>query len=147
MIQPAKNILISIERRHVDKIISGAKKVELRNRRMNLSKGDSVWVYSKKPHGCVAMKATVKEVTEGSPESLWRKFKNVCGISKEEFFAYYDGVKVGYAISLFKVRQLLAPPTLETIRSQYKKFHPPQFSKYLDGVPLLSFLESYLTEA
>ncbi len=147
MSQSRKNILISLERRYVDDIISGKKKVELRNRRMNLSKGDKIWVYSKQPHACVVIRATVKAAIGGSPKLLWRDFQDVCGVSKEEFFAYFSDVEIGYAISLFEVRRLLSPPTLEVMRGTDKKFHPPQFSKRLDGAPLLSFLENHLAKA
>ncbi len=145
MIQPKKNVLISLERRHADGIISGKKKVELRNRRMNLSKGDRIWVYSKKPEACVVMVATVKAVAEDNPEVLWDEYRKVCGITKEEFFTYFGGVEIGYAISLSKIERLPSPPSLEEIRRKDSNFHPPQFSKYLlDGVPLLSFLEDSL---
>ena len=104
MSNPAKNVLISLEKRHAENIISGKKKVELRNRRMNISKGDSIWVYSKLPEGCVVMKAIVKSITSDNPKSLWKDFQTVCGISKEEFFAYFNDVETGYAISLYKVK-------------------------------------------
>ena len=146
MTQSKKNVLISLEGRYIDGIVSRKKKVELRNRRMNLSRGDSIWMYSKQPRGCIVVRATVKAVTEDNPESLWRDFREECGLSKEEFFAYFDGAEFGCAISLFKIKKLPAPLTLERIRSKDKNFHPPQFSKYLDGVPLLSFLESCLAE-
>lgn len=147
MSKVGKNILISLEGRHVDSIISGEKKVELRSRYMNLSKGDNVWIYSKKPHGRVVMKATVKTIVKDSPRSLWKYFREVCGLNEEEFFTYFSGVEIGYAISMFDIKPLPSPPTLETIRSKDKKFHPPQFSKYLDGAPLLSFFEDCLTRA
>lgn len=142
-----KNILISLEERHVKCILKKEKKVELRNRRMNLSAGDRIWVYSKRPHGCIVMTAIVKTVDKDSPKSLWRKHQQVCGITKQEFFAYFCDVEVGYAISLYKIKTFTAPVSLEKIRKKYKGFHPPQFSKYLDGVPLLSFLEKCLASA
>ena len=145
MSQPRKNVLISLEKRYADSIMNGEKKVELRNRRMNLSIGDSIWIYSKKPHGCVAMKVTVKDIAEDSPKSLWNQYWDVCGINEEEFFTYFNGVKIGYAISLGKMKRLTYPISLEDIRKKETNFHPPQFSKYLiDGTPLLSFLEECL---
>ena len=142
---PSKNVLISLEGRHADGIISGTKKVELRNRRMNLSKGDCVWIYRKQPNGRVVMRATVKAVDEGNPQLLWGRYRKVCGISKKEFFAYFGGVKIGCAISLYKIKTLSSSVPLETIRKKETTFHPPQFSKYLpNGTPLLTFLEDCL---
>ena len=128
--------------------MNGKKKVELRNRRMNLSKGDRIWIYSKKPHGCVAIKVAVKAITEDSPKSLWDQYRDVCGITKKEFFTYFDGVKIGYAISLNKMKLLPSPIPLEKMRKKEANFHPPQFSKYLiNGTPLLLLLEKCLAKA
>ena len=147
MTQVRKNILISLEKKYADDIISGNKTVELRNRRMNLSKGDKIWVYSKQPQGSVVMVTTVKAIDKGSPESLWHQYQKICGITEREFFAYFSGVKIGHAISLYEIEPFRYPVPLEKIRKKDKKFHPPQFSKYLDGVPLLSFLENCLIKA
>lgn len=141
MSAPSKNVLISLERRHAENILNGKKKVELRNRRMNLSPGDKIWVYSKLPDGRVLMRATVKSIHVDNPQALWGDFQAKCGISKTEFFTYFDEIEIGYAISLYKIKRLPNPPTLDAIRHKYQTFHPPQFSKYLDGMPLLSFLE------
>lgn len=144
MSNQARNVLISLENRHVENILKGDKTVELRTRRMNLLPGDIIWGYSKLPRGYVGMNAVVKSVAEKDPKSLWKEFQAVCGISEEEFFTYFGKVRVGYAISLCKIKRLSDPPTLAMIRRKYRQFHPPQFSKYLDGMPLLSFLEKHV---
>jgi len=143
--QTGKNVLISLESRHAECVTSGKKKVELRTRRMNLSKGDRVWIYKKQPEGGIVCAATVKAVDEGSPKALWGQYRAVCGITKEEFFAYFAAVKIGYAISLYKIERLPKPVSLKRMRTKDQNFHPPQFSKYLiDKTPLLTFLEASL---
>ncbi len=142
-----KNVLISVEGRHADGIINRNKKVELRNRKMNLSKGDRIWIYSKQPQGRVVMVADVKAIVEGRPKLLWDQYQKVCGITRKEFFSYFGDVEIGYAISLCKIKPLLDPVPLEKIRREDENFHPPQFSKYLmDGTPLLAFLENCLVD-
>ncbi len=145
MNQSRKNVLISLESRYATGIISGEKKVELRNRRMNLSKDDIIWVYSKQPHGRVVMTAVVREINKGSPKLLWNQCREICGMTKKEFFTYFGDVEIGYAIYLCNIKPLPDPVSLEKIREKDKNFHPPQFSKYLmDRTPLLEFLESCL---
>ena len=136
-----KNILISIEERHVKNIVGGRKKVELRRRRMNLSPGDTLWIYSKAPGRQLVAKIKVKKVEGDSPSALWERHKKHCGITREAFRAYFKGVKIGFAILLGKLTRLVKPVSLDQLREKEEGFHPPQFGKYLtrDG-NLLPFL-------
>lgn len=137
-----KNALVSIEERHVDKIVAGEKKVELRRRRLNLSRDDFLWIYSKTPKCELVAVARVKKLDEDSPTALLKRYKGQFGISQSEFRAYFNGAKVGFAIVLGKVTVLPTPVPLDKLREKEKGFHPPQFGKYLatDG-DLLPFLQ------
>ncbi len=137
----SKNVLISIEGRHAEKIVSGEKTVELRRRRMNLSPGDTLWIYRKMPCRRIVATVTVKGLDEGSSSALWDRHKGACGISRREFREYFYGAKVGFAILLGEVTVLSEPVTLDALREREKGFHPPQFGKYLAaGGTLLPFL-------
>ena len=141
-----KNALISLDGRHVDSILSGKKKVELRRRRLNLSPKDILWIYRKMPCRILVAKILVKKMEEGSPTSLWNKHKEHCGISRREFYAYFKGVKTGYAIVLGKSVSLPEPISLAQLRKKEKGFHPPQFGKYLtESDNLLPFLQQQIT--
>ena len=126
-----KNILISIEERHVKNIVGRRKKVELRRRRMNLSPGDFLWIYSKAPGRQLVARIKIKDVEEASPRALWEKHGEDCGITHKAFFAYFKDVKIGFAIVLGKLTRLVKPVSLDQLREREEGFHPPQFGKYL----------------
>ncbi len=144
-----KNAVISLEGRFTQKIISGEKTVELRRRKISLRPKDIIWAYSKIPSGCIEARIFVENVVVDSPSILYKKYWNNCGITKKEFYAYFDGVDIGYAILLGKVDKVETPLNLQVIRDKirdkHEEFHPPQFIKYLwEGNPILDFFEGSL---
>jgi len=64
------DVLISVEERHADNMLSGAKSIELRRRPIRLPHGSRVWVYSKLPRGHVDILAIVDNVHEGKPADI-----------------------------------------------------------------------------
>lgn len=143
-----KNAIVSLDGRHVDSILSGKKKVELRRRRLHLSHGDTLWIYRKMPCRILVAKVSVKRLDEGSPTSLWERHKRHCGISRRELYAYFSGVKTGYAIVLGNLEILPKPISLDQLREKEKGFHPPQFGKYLtENGGLLPFLRQCVAAA
>lgn len=136
-----KNAVVSLDGRHVDSILSRKKRVELRRRRLHLSRGDTLWIYRKMPGRVLVAKVLVKRVEAGSPTSLWNKHGGHCGITRRELYAYFRGVKTGYAIVLGKLVPLPEPISLDQLREKEEGFHPPQFGKYLtENGGLLPFL-------
>lgn len=125
------NILISLEPRHAQNILSGTKKVELRRRAPRILPGTIVWMYAKMPEGSVVGHAIVKEIHEASPNHLWARFKNDAGVSKAEFFDYFSSRGVGAAIELKNTKRLKNPVSLHDLRQLDSFFHPPQFFKRL----------------
>lgn len=123
----SEHILISLEHRHVARILSGAKKVELRRRPLKVSPGTYIWMYSKVPHAAVGAVARVGTIASAAPEDLWHEYGSMTGIAKCEFDAYFVGVRVGWAILLDEVRPLPRAVTLAALRRQSDSFHPPQF--------------------
>ena len=123
----SKHILISLEQIHAENILSGKKNIELRRRSMSVELGTVVWIYVKKPLGAVVGYARVVESHSLSPLMLWKKFSKESGLSREEFFTYFNGVSKGFALSLVKAERLRKPVTLESLRKSSNRFHPPQF--------------------
>jgi predicted transcriptional regulator len=134
-----QNILISLASRYAEKIFAGEKVVELRRRAMRVSPGAIVWIYVKLPVGSIVGRARVEAVHASSPASLWRRFGLVSGLSKEEFFAYFNGVTRGFALVLEGARRLKQALSLDSLRSVAEGFNPPQFFVRLTPEhPLLS---------
>lgn len=134
-----ENILISLDERHATNIFDGNKTVEFRRRPMSIEIGSVIWIYVKKPSGFIAGKAVVSDFYHLAPSTLWRKFSSVSGLTKKEFFGYFEGIKKGFAISLADVSMLSDPVSLESLREACSNFQPPQFFMRLDEGSPVSF--------
>jgi len=121
------HILISLASRHAEKIFAGQKQVELRRRPMHVAPGATVWIYVKLPVGSIVGRAKIEAVHTLSPTLLWRRFGLMSGLSRQEFFEYFEGVTKGFALVLEGVRRLRQSLPLETLQKAIKSFQPPQF--------------------
>jgi len=122
-----EHILISLEARHAENIFAGRKRVELRRRTMNVSPGDTLWIYVKLPVGSIVGHATIGEVRASSPTALWRRYGPVSGLSRHEFFEYFGEVEQGFALVLEQSTRLQSSLSLEALRRVDGGFQPPQF--------------------
>lgn len=133
-----KHILISLDMRHAENIFSQNKHVELRRRNMNIDPGTIAWIYVKLPVGSIVGKVCIDSVHSASPTALWRDFGHVSGLTKNEFFDYYKGVRTGIALVLKDAEMLEKSLTLSAIRDIAHGFQPPQFfSRLHEKHPLL----------
>jgi predicted transcriptional regulator len=121
------HILISLEPRHAENILQGRKRVELRRRTMNVAIGSTVWMYAKLPVGSIIGRAIVTAIHVLAPETLWRRFGAVSGLSRMEFFEYFADRDRGIALELSDCRRLIHAFDLETLRRFHHGFQPPQF--------------------
>lgn len=121
------HILVSLESRHAENILSGIKHVELRRRTMNVAPGSTMWIYVKQPVGSIIGNAIVGEVACLPPSELWKIYGSVSGLSRKEFFEYFDGIKRGIALVLGDRTRLNEVLSLDELRSVDHDFHPPQF--------------------
>lgn len=122
-----EHILISLASRHADNIFAGRKQVELRRRPMNISPGAIVWIYVKLPIGSIVGHVRVSSIDTSSPTALWRRHGAVSGLSKSEFFAYFEGTSQGVALVLEQSKRLNASLSLDELRRLDESFQPPQF--------------------
>lgn len=122
------DVLLSIKPKYVDKIITGEKKYEFRKTRLNKEKIENVYVYSTSPVKKITIRFTIKDIIEGSPQSIWDKCSEYSGTLKDEFFNYFTGKEKAFAIEIKEVEQLDNPidPYLEI-----GNFTPPQSYYYL----------------
>ena len=135
----ADHILISLEPRYAESILERTKLVELRRRAMNVRVGATVWLYAKLPVGSIVGRATVRANHVLAPSTLWRRFGSVSGISRAEFFDYFDGVPLGTALELSDSRRLASSFSLEALRRFQHSFQPPQFfTRLSEGTPILT---------
>ena len=128
-----QHVLVSLESRHAENILSGTKRVELRRRKMHIEKGTTVWLYVKQPVAAIIGKATVNTLCSLEPDLLWKKFSSTSGLTREEFFGYFAGVTEGFALGLSAPERLKAPLHLKDLRKVAPGFQPPQFFKRFDS--------------
>ncbi len=97
-----KNILISIKKEYVDRIISGEKKYEFRTR---VAKSDikKLIIYCTLPTKKVVAEAEISGILEMSKEKLWEETKDYAGISKEKFMEYFEKKDTAFAYKLGKI--------------------------------------------
>jgi predicted transcriptional regulator len=136
------DILISLAPAYTRAILDGRKTVELRRRRINVSNGSRVWIYSKTPVARIEATAYVHEIHENHPNVLWSDFGNAAGISKAEFDRYFKGCTRGSAMLLERISALAPGIDLATMRSEVAGFHPPQFFKRLDRVETNAMIQT-----
>lgn len=106
-----KRIVISINPRHVEKIISGIKKYEYRK---TAAKQDvsSIIIYETSPIKRVIAEAEILEVLMMSPEKMWIQTQDASGINKQFFDKYFAGRKIAYAYKLGKIKVYPHPKSL-----------------------------------
>lgn len=97
-----KNILISIKKEYVDRIISGEKKYEFRTR---VAKSDikKLIIYCTLPTKKIVAEAEINGILEMSKEELWEETKEFAGISKDKFMEYFVKSDTAYAYKLGKI--------------------------------------------
>jgi predicted transcriptional regulator len=127
--------LLSIKPRYATAILEGRKKVEFRKRKFAREVSHIV-IYATAPIMRVVGWFKTGQTHQLSPESLWRRFSNVGGITREDFFAYYAGVRDGVGIAVKAVKQIRKPLALKRVTSS----PPPQGYTYLPA-SILSFIE------
>lgn len=124
------NALLSIKPRYVDEIVAGRKKYEFRK---TVFKRDveEVWIYSSSPEKRLVGAFVIAKVIEDTPANLWKKLRAKAGINRNEFFEYYNGTKVGYAIEIGDLKLFSNPVDPEEI---FPGFVPPQSFWYFKAV-------------
>ena len=123
--------LISLEQRFAEGILNGTKLVELRRRSMRIDVGTTVWFYVKVPVGEVIGSARVHSTHALAPSTLWRRYGDVSGLSRTEFFGYFAGVDRAFALVLNHPQRLEAGISLKDLRRLNGSFQPPQFFQHL----------------
>jgi predicted transcriptional regulator len=141
----SENILISVRPQFMFQLLAGNKTVELRRRCVRVSPGTRVWIYGTLPVGRVVGLGEVESVEIKSPTTIWKRFGQQSGITRQGFFQYFDGTSLGCAIVFSKVVPLGRELGLAELRNQLGDFTPPQFFRRISlGSRELHILEAAL---
>lgn len=113
---------------YTDRIFSGEKTFELR-RRLPKEKLSYILIYSTSPVSKVVGYARVKGIKTGSAHDLWSSHHQSFGISKEDYFSYFNGCKSANAIELTEVKSFIRPFSISDIS---KDLSVPQSFCYIE---------------
>ncbi len=94
--------ILSIKPIYANLIITGKKTVEFRKAAFKRPV-ERVYIYSSAPEKRIIGFFTIKEIIKDEPKALWRRFRQVGGIKKSDFFAYYQGKSEGITFCIDSV--------------------------------------------
>jgi predicted transcriptional regulator len=126
-------ILMSIKPKYVDKILRETKQWEFRRRiwkdweKSKLLGIYRIAVYASAPISKIVFEFEIEAIYQTVPETIWEYCNNNSGMSEKEFFKYFNGADVGYAILIGKIWHYTEPVRL----SDYGLKRPPQNFMYL----------------
>jgi predicted transcriptional regulator len=123
------NVLLSIKPKYVDLIKSGSKKYEFRRKIFRKSNNCQVFIYSTFPVKKITGVFDASVIHEDSPFKIWKMFGSYSGISKEEFFSYFEKCKTAYAI---EIRNLVIFQDPRDPSDYFHEFNAPQSYRYFN---------------
>lgn len=128
-----RDVVLSIKPEYSEKILSGAKTVELRRRfPTDVPNGTCALFYATTPTRALTGIASIGSVVRMSPVEIWKNYSTRACIARGDFDAYFDGVETGVAIELRHARSLRRAVPLEELRDRFN-FEPPQSFLYAKG--------------
>lgn len=123
-------LLLSIHPKHVDSILAGTKRVELRRQQPSVRDGHAL-IYATSPRMELVATFRVASVKRLPLVLLWQSVRDVAGVSRREFNDYFSGLASGVAIQIADVAKFQRPVPLDELRAAWRGFHPPQGFRYL----------------
>ena len=123
------NVLLSIKPKYVEAIMNGEKRYEFRKTIFRNINTKRVYIYATAPVKKVVGSFLISNIFEDEPEGLWQEFNKFSGLSKAEFFGYFNEKEKGFAIEIDTVEEFEIPidPWVEI-----PNFSPPQSFYYLE---------------
>lgn len=124
---PLNGIIMSIRPNFSKQIMEGDKIIEIRKKFNRKWKNHKVTIYSSSPRKELVGYATINNVIEEKPETVWSCYSHQLGCSKSEFDDYTKGQEKVYAIFLVNVNKFYNDLSLNYLSNFLeRKLHPPQ---------------------
>jgi predicted transcriptional regulator len=139
--EKSKVAFLPVKPVYAEKLINGTKHFEFRRRPMSADVTHIV-VYASSPYKRILGIVSVSSVQSGSVRSVWNRTKECAGISRSDYFDYFAGVDVAYAIAIdpektIRFGEHISPNEIE------EDFVVPQSFKYVD----FDFLQALLARS
>jgi predicted transcriptional regulator len=126
-----RDVLVSIRPNYASKILDGDKTVELRRKFPEVgAKGMTALIYSSSPVQAIVGYARIKHVLKLPVSMIWKEHGVAACISKDEFDAYFSGLRDGFAIIFESVQPLKKQFKAIDLQAQFG-IVPPQSYRYV----------------
>lgn len=121
------NLILSIQPKYMDKIVSGEKTVEIRRSFSTKWLGSKAALYSTSPNKEIIGYTTLRNIVYDTPENIWNKYSQELGVDKNTFDQYVENKGKIYAIELDDTKKYLNGIPISQIEGILKKeLHIPQ---------------------
>jgi len=121
------DVLLSLKPKYAERLLAGAKLVEIRKRFSKKWLGRRAVLYASQPQGALVGEATIHSITRGRPADIWSCFETSIGGSWEEFKGYIASADEVSAIQLSDIRPFRAPVPLDQVEYLLQEdLRPPQ---------------------
>ena len=133
------NVILSIKPKYCQAIIEGRKKYEFRKRIPKHWKAARFLVYASSPVQRIIGEFTSSEIVNASPDEVWSRCGLDGGISKEEFFSYFEDKESAIALQIDDFNEYIPIDPWKA----FNQFSPPQSYQYLSIEDLFSTSDKY----
>ena len=97
------DVLMSVKPKYAERLLSGAKLIEVRKRFSKKWLGRRAVLYATQPQGALVGEAMINAITCGQPTDIWTNFESRIGCSWDEFAGYVASASQVCAIELSDV--------------------------------------------
>lgn len=126
---PDRALLISIQPRFSQAILSGTKTIELRRTLPTLPVSALALIYSSSPTKALVGWATIGGIVQATPTALWKDHASETGVSSSEFAEYFAGRSNAVGLQLVSVHRARSLVSLSALRAH--GLVPPQSWRYI----------------
>jgi len=126
-------LLLAIRPRFAVAILNGDKTVELRRQRPAITPHAPVLLYATSPTKALVGSARLAAVHADTLDNVWTLYGSCTGISRTEYYGYFQGTDTAVALTLTAVAPLTEPIPLNQLRDQYS-LEPPQSYRFIDAI-------------
>lgn len=126
-------LFLSVRPRFANGILNGTKTTELRRTTPRLGHESLVVLYASSPISAVVGVFQLSDICTGAPTEIWRVLGPTTGVNILEFNKYFEEAGRGTALMVGRTWRVLEPTKLETLRTHWPSFHPPQGYRYVSA--------------
>lgn len=123
------NVLLSIKPHYAEAILSGAKKYEFRKTEFKRRGIARVYLYANGSVSKIVGSFEIESTLRGTPETIWESCNEYGGITKKDFFKYFEGSKQAFAYKIKNPRKFYGEIDSRSIIESFKA--PPQSFYYV----------------